>query len=128
MPDGTIIENSFNEFVTEMKDDDENTGEQDIKELSEYNYPSFEQLLRTDKQALSKIIRDYLFFEFLEGLFGINNIEVCLYSVNRLDNIGIDNEGVYVSGEVYFLSFSNAVSLSSTEEQFNREASLTLTE
>ncbi len=104
-----IIENSFNEFVMEMKEDDENTGEQDIKELFEYNYPSFEQLLQTDRLTLSKVIRDYLFFEFLEGLFGQNDIDVCLYAVNRLDNIEIDSDKVCITGEAYFLSCLKAV-------------------
>ena len=95
-----IIENDFNKFVTEIKNDDEKYGDI-VEDFFKYNYPSFEKLLQVSRQTLSKVILDYLFFELLEGLFDKN--DACIYVVNRLDNINIDQEKVYINGEAYFI-------------------------
>lgn len=97
----SIMEEPFNDFVNESREDDEITGNDDTLGLLELEYPNFLIALYKHKNFLEQFIRKYLFFELLDGcLIGRNRMEWD-FAINSVKNIIIGNDIVEITGEMY---------------------------
>ncbi len=97
-----FIQNIFDSFVKETREDDDITDSSDaIEELVQYDYPSFEKLERIDRNMLCRIVKKYLFFELLEACFDRNDPDNCLIAINSINSIENSNNKIILIGEAY---------------------------
>lgn len=97
----SIIEKQFNEFVIEMKQDDEVTGDTDYLGLFERGYPCFQQLIQTDTEYFLDLVKRFLFFELLQGCFTELSAEKWIYIINSINDIYMEGSTVKISGDAF---------------------------
>ena len=99
-----LIQEEFNLFVNEIHDDDLKTNCSDpIDEILQYNYPTFDELEKIDRDTLCMLIKEYLFFELLEACFDENEPKNCLVTINKINSIENINNTVQILGEAYHI-------------------------
>jgi len=91
----------FNDFVAEIKADDEQYGDEDVFDLHEQGYPNLEDAMADKKEFLSQFIKENLAVKFLDQYFGsINNPEL-QYIINSIDDIAITDDLLTVTGNAF---------------------------
>ncbi|WP_417391631.1 hypothetical protein [Gimesia sp.] len=101
----SVISDFFNEFVEENEKDDNETGwSEAIPELVRNDYPSFDELLISNKHDLCNVIKDHLFFELLDGLFASSLATKCQFAINSLESLTCSEDGFVITGTVYSIN------------------------
>ena len=95
-----IIESAYEEYLEDLRTDEQLTGEPDDVGLKELDYPSFMIALSENKKFLALFVKEYLFFELLERCFGKNSEADCQFVINTLDDVEIGHT-VKFRGEVF---------------------------
>ncbi|MEW4564761.1 hypothetical protein AB1K70_19630 [Bremerella sp. JC770] len=95
----------FNEFVSDCEEDDKVTeGSAAVPEIVHNDFPSFEELLASDKDALCRVVRKYLFFELLEGMLGRSPSPDFTFAVSSLDDITASDGVFFISCKAFSIS------------------------
>ncbi len=97
-----VVSEEFDRFSRESKEDDESYGgETVVVPLRSLDYPTLSSALERNQGIVEEVLMQYIFLEFLEGIFGENDEARCLYSVNSLENITIAEDHVTIAGFAY---------------------------
>jgi hypothetical protein len=93
----------FNEFIRECEQDDSNQQVSDIPEVKEAGYPVLNEAVEKYPKLVSDLICDYLYFDFLEAIYGRNKRENWEFAVNGLLGADVHEQVVVVRGNGYRL-------------------------
>ena len=100
-----VIRDLFNEFVVENEKDDKETDESEaLAELVRNGYPTFDALLSSSKHDLCNVIKDYLFFELLDGLLGSSNTTKYKFAINSLESLTCSKDEFVITGTAYTIN------------------------
>ena len=93
------IEVEFDRFSREVEvDDNQHDDLEKVMVLRELGYPSFQETLLLDRDAVSRVVLDYLGQTMLEGLFSRNSNVDCLCVVTSLSDVAVGSEEVVIAG------------------------------
>ncbi|GED57618.1 hypothetical protein ABER61_08495 [Brevibacillus formosus] len=95
------VEDSYNKFVDETKEDDKLTNYLDSIGLYEIGYPDFNNIFKDHKELLGEIIKDYLYQQLLEKCTSQSSSVNWQFAINTIDQIIIYSDHVRISGEAY---------------------------
>ena len=95
------LKETVDHFISDCQKDDIKYGGLEIDSLVEINYPGFDDLEKNHPNILALIIREYLFFEFLESLFSDNDHNECKYCINSIKSFEIKVPIINVKCEAY---------------------------
>jgi hypothetical protein len=94
----------FEEFVAQCKSDDEGAnGDSDIPDLKSLGYPTLAQMLASHRAIFAVLLKDYLYFQFLEALLGGNQRASWRFALNEINKISDKGDGYVLSGDGYFI-------------------------
>lgn len=95
-----VIDREFNLFSSEMKKDAECFGDP-IETLQSLGYSEFSEAVVLDPAAVACVIKEYLFFELLEGIFGGNEGRDFQYVINSIEELSINGDRVQMRCMVF---------------------------
>jgi len=96
-----VVEDAYNKFVCETKEDDEVTNYSDSIGLYEIGYPDFNNSFINHKELLVEIIKDYLYQQLLEKCTSQCSRDYWKYAINSIEQIIIHSDHVIISGEAF---------------------------
>lgn len=96
------FQQSFNDFVSESKSDDEEADACDsIPELILNNYPMFDEMIANHTDDLCEMIKSHLFFEFLDSIFTNSVTSDWDFAVNSMDEFLFFEGNFIINGTAY---------------------------
>ena len=95
-----VTEIEFNNFVKDMKEDDEKFNDMYSVELYEAGYPNYVQAMENHKAIVEQYIRDF-YSEFIYRCLKNCNNDRKTYDINTLDSITILDDRVIIKGDAY---------------------------
>ncbi len=97
------LNNSFEAFISQCKADDMSFSDSDIPELKNLDYPSLENMLTSNRELLGRLLKDFMYFDILDALFGTNLRPDWRFAINDITDISDEQEGYLLRGKGYFL-------------------------
>ncbi len=95
-----LIEELYDEFVVDTKEDDEKYGDT-CEDIQSTGYAKFSEVSKNDKKILLTIIKDYLYPDLLDSCFDDNDPSKCKYVINTMEELTIENGIIVISGEAF---------------------------
>ena len=106
----SLIRAAFDDFVSEIHRDDEATCCADaIPTLLEYSYPTYDDLLRRNSEALGSLVARFLALELLDRcLPATTDPSAWRFGINTVDIVRFTEHGAEVLGLAYPIPRSSA--------------------
>lgn len=96
-----VFSKSFEEFVAQCKLDDLSSSDSDVPELKQLGYPSLSEMLAAHRGVFAGLLKDYLYFQFLEALLSGNQRPAWRFAINEIIEVLDEGDGYALCGRGY---------------------------